>query len=232
MKLNVEVFRKVVANAVIVLVVAGVFGLSLSGVVPASGSGNRPIYKGTSADRVSLMVNVYWGTEYLDGMLKTLDKHNVTTTFFVGGSWVNENEEMLKRIAAAGHEIGNHGYFHKAHDKLNAQRNRDEITAAHSLVRDILGIEMTLFAPPSGAFNQTTLDAASSLGYTTVMWTRDTVDWRDRDTKLIVKRATKNTAGGDLILMHPTANTAEALETILVTLKEKNLTVAPVSRVI
>lgn len=71
----------------------------------------KPIYKGGATDKVSLMFNVYWGTEYLDKILDELDEHGVKTTFFVGGSWVRDNEAMFKKIVERGHEIGNHGFF-------------------------------------------------------------------------------------------------------------------------
>ncbi|MBP3389804.1 MAG: polysaccharide deacetylase, partial [Clostridia bacterium] len=99
----------------------------------------------------------------------------------------------------------------------------------HQIVKSLSGVEMTLFAPPSGAYNDATLSVATSLGYKTIMWTLDTIDWRDQDKNLILSRATKNVKGGDLILMHPTAKTLEALPDIIDTLKAKGLEIAPVS---
>lgn len=198
---------------------------------PAS-QGAEPYYSGASDSSVSLMVNVYWGTEYIAPMLEVFARHGVTTTFFVGGSWVAGNEQTLKAIVAAGHELGNHGYYHKDHKKLDGAYNRKEIASAHDAVKDVTGIDMTLFAPPSGAFGTETLAAASELGYRTVMWTRDTIDWRDHDSELIYKRAVKNIKGGDLILMHPTACTLQALDRILTAIEDAGLAVAPVSAVL
>lgn len=224
--------RNVVCNGVIALVVLSVlvvgFAYGFSNVA-ASGT---PIYKGESDDKVSLMVNVYWGTEYLDPMLDIMEEYGVVTTFFVGGSWVKDNEEMLKKISEKGHEIGNHGYFHKDHKKINRDRNREEIEVTHKLVKQILGIDMNLFAPPSGSFGDTTISVAEELGYKTIMWSDDTIDWRDKDRNLIYTRATKKVKGGSLVLMHPTAATVEALPDILKTLREKGLTVTKVSEVI
>ena len=104
--------------------------------------------------------------------------------------------------------------------------------STHNLVQAISGINMTLFAPPSGAFNNVTLEIAKELCYTTVMWSKDNIDWRDKDSKLIFNRATKNISGGDLVLMHPTAATAAALDSIIKTIKENGLDVAPVSEVL
>lgn len=225
-------FKKYLSNFAIGLVALSLFfvGFSFSS-VPATAN-NSPVYKGSSKNKVSLMINVYWGTEYLDSMLDTLDRHGVKTTFFVGGSWVRDNEEMLKKIVERGHEVGNHGFFHKSHDKMTYNQNKQEIVATHNLVRSVCGLEMNLFAPPSGAFNDETLKVTSDLGYVAIMWSKDTIDWRDKNAQLVYKRATKNIEGGDLVLMHPTAHTCVALDGIIGTIKEKGLTVAPVSEVI
>lgn len=195
-------------------------------------SGEAIYYGNQSTNNVSLMINVYWGTEYLDDMLDTLNDYNVKTTFFVGGQWVEKEPEYLKKIYEAGHEIGNHGYFHRDHDKLTYEQNREEIAVNHELVKKTIGVEMNLFAPPSGAFNKTTLTVAENLGYKTIMWSKDTIDWRDKDENLIFTRATKNVKGGDLILMHPTEMTAKALPRILENYKNNNLHATSVSNTI
>ena len=196
--------------------------LSLTGIaIPYTTSiqtslNNNVIYQGnTNNNKVSFMINVYWGTEYIEDILDVFDLYNVKTTFFIGGSWLAKNVEIAHEIYKRGHEIGNHGYNHKEHDKISYQQNYDEIHKTHLLVSANLGIEMNLFAPPSGAFNDTTLEIAQNLNYKTIMWSHDTIDWRDKDTNLIIKRATKNLSNGDLILMHPTQNTLEALSSIL-----------------
>lgn len=188
-------------------------------------------YKGdTLNNNVTLMINVYWGNEYLDSMLQCLDEYNVKTTFFVGGMWVSKYPEAFLKIVDAGHEIGNHGYFHKDHSKMTFVENQQEIINTHKIVREYTDKNMTLFAPPSGAYNEKTISAAEVLGYKTIMWTRDTIDWRDKDTQLIFARATKGMANGDLILMHPTLNTMEALPLILQYCVEHNYNVVPVSK--
>ena len=179
------------------------------------------IYAGDKTSKnVSLMINVYWGTEFLSSMLDSLDKYGAKATFFVGGTWAKDNPEMLKTIHAKGHEIGSHGHTHKEHDKLDYTKNLTEIQTCHEIVRDILGIDMELFAPPGGSYNSNTIKSAEFLNYKTIMWTRDTIDWRDKNTDLIYNRAVMNLSGGDLILMHPTKNTAEALERILAKIKD------------
>lgn len=229
---KVKFVRHVVANVAIGLIVIGLLAFTLTQKAVSVSGEQSPIYKGNSKSKISLMVNVYWGTEYIDEMLDIFENNGVVTTFFVGGTWVAENDAVLKKIAEKGHEIGNHGYFHKDHKKLNAERNAEEIGVTHKLVKSVIGVDMNLFAPPSGSFGKVTLEQAEALGYTTIMWSKDTIDWRDHDTEKIYNRATKNLQGGDLVLMHPTENTVRALDRIIKYAASQNLTVSKVSEVL
>ena len=228
-------FRKGVVNCLIVLILAGlsVFAIWGGNMLVNTSTVSGVYYNGDkSSKNVSLMLNVYWGTEYLDTMLEILKENDVKTTFFIGGTWAVLNEDMLQKIYQDGHEIANHGYHHKDHDKLDEKGNLDEISTTHTIVKELLNVEMELFAPPSGAYDKTTVSVASSLGYKTIMWTRDTVDWRDKDAELIYSRAIKNASGGDLILMHPTEKTVEALPKIIDWFKQNGFNLTTVSQTI
>lgn len=229
-------FKRAGVNLVIFSMLLTVFAFSYVGgtmQVFNTQNGAEAIYYGNrSSNNISLMFNVYWGDEFLDGILKTLDEHDAKVTFFVGGVWASKNEEMLKRFVQEGHELANHGYNHKDQNRISQQENYNEINQTHQIVKSFTGLEMKLFAPPSGAFNDTTLNVAESLGYKTIMWTRDTIDWRDKDKQLIYNRAVKDAKGGDLVLMHPTEKTLEALPDILQTLKNQGLNVTTVSETI
>ncbi len=226
-------FRKWIVNIFIVVLLAGISAFAVWGgnILATSSAVSGVYYNGDkSSKNVSLMINVYWGTEYLDDMLSILKENNVQTTFFIGGTWAVLNEDMLKKIYDDGHEIANHGYHHKDHDKLDEQGNLNEISTTHTIIQELLGVEMNLFAPPSGAYDKLTVSSASSLGYKTIMWTRDTVDWRDKDAELIYSRAIKNACGGDLILMHPTEKTVEALPKIISWFKDNGFNLTTVSQ--
>ena len=200
------------------------------GAVQTSVATNKAIYKGNENNKnVSLMINVYWGNEYVEKMLEVIDKNSVKVTFFVGGSWVEKNPDLFKKIVASGAEIGNHGYYHKDHDKISRERNEEEIFITHKLVKSFTGIDMNLFAPPSGAYNEITLDVANELGYKTIMWSKDTIDWRDKNTELILNRAISKPQNGDLILMHPSYNTVEALNSIINFYKNNGFNLVTVS---
>ena len=70
------------------------------------------------------------------------------------------------------------------------------------------------------------------MGYKTIMWSKDTIDWRDKDIKTIINRATKDVCGGDMILMHPKKHTLEALPKILDYYEKGGLTAVTVSECI
>lgn len=209
---------RVISNVLIVAMLSTLmyFVFNINSNYVFSYSNPSVIYNGNqNSKNVSFMINVYWGNEYIDDILCILKNNGVKTTFFVGGSWAVKYTEILKKIAADGHEIANHGYFHKDHDKLSYTQNYDEIKKCHEVVKSIINVDMNLFAPPSGAFNKNTLDACNELGYRVVLWTYDTIDWRDKDANLVFNRATKNLKGGNLILAHPTEHTLKALPKIL-----------------
>lgn len=222
----------VVTNIVLaaVLLAVGAVCFLPFGVSTAGQPADRVYYSGNRDSRyISLMFNVYWGTEYLPSILDTLDEFGVKATFFVGGSWADDHAEVLGELVARGHELGNHGYFHKDQDKISYEGNVEEIRVCGELVKTLTGVEMALFAPPSGAYGEDTVRAAESLGYKTILWSKDTVDWRDHDEDTIYRRATENAAGGDLVLMHPTEETARALPAVLRCYREAGLEQVPVS---
>lgn len=222
----------IVVNIVILACIASVFGICFytDPTAIVSSSGYHAIYRGNENNKnATLCINVYWGTEYVEDMLKTLKEENVKTTFFVGGMWASQNVELLKKIHEDGHEIANHGYYHKDHKKIDLNRNLQEISYTHKLIKELIGVEMDLFMPPSGSYGTQTLEAAESLGYKTIMWSKDTIDWRDKDVNLICKRATKNIENGDIVLMHPTAQSRDALKDIISAYKTAGFNIVPIS---
>jgi len=225
-------FRKILVNAVIVLMLGVISTVAFLGggtKETSTKKQNLYYYGDKNGKEVSLMINVYWGNEYLNEMLDIMKNKGVKATFFVGGMWAVDNEDFVKKIISNGHEIANHGYKHKSQDKLNEEDATQEIMTTHDIIVKMVGIKMSLFAPPSGAYNDQTLALTESLGYKTIMWTKDTIDWRDHNDDLIYSRATNNINGGDLILVHPTEDTVKALPKIIDTISSKGLKFVAVS---
>lgn len=170
-------------------------------------------YQGTLDEKViAFACNVDWGNDYIPLMLEIFEKADTKITFFLTGKWAEKNEDLVMSIYDHGHEIGNHGYSHIDYDKLSLERNMEEISKAHLAIRNITNEDPYYFAPPSGAFNDNTIIAARELGYKTILWSIDTIDWRkDSKKDIIIKRVKDKLHNSAIVLMHPTKETVKAL---------------------
>lgn len=186
-------------------------------------------YRSESGKGVSLMFNVYEGTENVYKILDELDKYSQKATFFLGGCWADDNIDCVREIFRRGHEVGTHGYFHRDHSTMTYAENLAEIRPSVKLLNAMLDTEIKLFAPPSGAYNSATVCAAEFLGLKTIMWSRDTIDWRDGDEDIIFSRATNGLASGEFVLMHPKDATVSALPRILKYISDNGLTAVTVT---
>lgn len=223
----------IATNLVLGVLVLSVGALCLSPTDSAAYTSGEEaeIYRSANGEGsgVSLMFNVYWGTDEVYRILDILEEYEAKATFFIGGCWADDNVECLRAIADKGHELGNHGYFHKDHDKLDLVQNQKEIADCNKFIELAVGAAPTLFAPPSGAYNEHTLAASKALNMKTILWSRDTIDWRDKNAAIIYTRATKNIKSGEFVLMHPMAATADALEDILKYYRSLSLAAVTVS---
>lgn len=200
--------------------------------IPAN-SGPTPIFQGNRDHaNVSFACNVFWGEDIMPDMLQVLSNAQVKATFFIGGSWAKRHPDSLKLIADAGHELGNHSFTHPHPNRLSKSQNQDEILRTEKLIEEITGMKTCLYAPPYGEYNRTVLEAAQELGYTTIMWTADTIDWRRPSPEVIIKRIEGKLQNGAIILMHPTEPTIKALPELIRIIKSKGYTILPISDII
>lgn len=191
-----------------------------------------PIYKGNAEKpMVALLINVAWGNEFIPKIVETLETNDVKATFFFDGSWVKKNGDLAISILDKGHEIGNHAYSHPDLKQKTRATALEELTMTNEIIYSTMGIDPIWFAPPSGSFKQETIDIAHELGMLTILWTVDTIDWRNPPTAEMVRRVTAEVSSGSMILMHPTKPTAEGLQQIIVNIKEKGLQLGTVSEI-
>jgi probable sporulation protein (polysaccharide deacetylase family) len=181
---------------------------------------------------VSLMINVAWGDEFIPRILEILLKEQVHATFFFDGSWLKKHIETAKLIAAQGHELSNHAYSHKNMSQLSESQAKDEITKTEAILTNELGVKNTLFAPPSGDYNMETVKIAYGLNLKTVLWTIDTVDWKNPSPDSIIRKISKLIEPGAMILMHPTNSSSKALERMIKEIKRKELVIDTVSELL
>lgn len=194
----------------------------------------KPIYQGdTSKKAMALTINIDWGEEYIEEILNIFEAENVEATFFPTGKWAGKFPDKIKAIAEKGHEIGNHGYSHPHVDQLSKEENKQEILKTQKIIKDITGYDTNLFATPYGEKKQHVIDAAGELGYTTIFWTIDTIDWqKDRSPEVIADKVIKNAVNGAIVLMHPTGNTIKALPSMIEALKSQGYELNTVSDIL
>lgn len=207
--------------------------------VPASAlvqSRRLPIYcVQTEAPKVSLSFDAAWGNEDTNDLLSILAKHNIKTTFFMTGGWVESYPEDVKAISDAGHDLGNHSENHKQMSQLSAEECKDEIQKVHDKVKELTGKDMFLFRPPYGDYNDTLIEAANGLGYHVIQWDVDSLDWKDYGADAIVSKVVDHPhlGNGSIILMHNGATyTKDALEQVITGLTDKGYEIVPISELI
>lgn len=123
----------------------------------------------------------------------------IHATFFLIGSNIPGNEELVKRMEEEGHLIGNHTYSHVKMDSMDILADQEELEKTNSLVKAITGKNTEYIRPPFGAWNK---EMEHAMDVFSVLWDVDTLDWTTCNVQEIVKRGVQDTKDGDIILMH------------------------------
>ena len=152
-------------------------------------------------------------------LLDGLKERGVPASFFLMGSSIPGNEHIVKRMQEEGHLIGNHSYNHVRLTKAGLRAVCEAIDRTSGLIEDITGLRPQYMRPPYGDWNE---KLECQTGMTTVLWSVDSLDWKLRDQKRIVKKVLKEAEDGDIILMHDIFDTSvsAALELIDILQKE------------
>ena len=139
----------------------------------------------------------------------------------------------MKKIVAAGHEIGNHTYSHPHLNNLSPAAIRQELERNHNNIKAITGTDPFLFRPPFGEYSNKVIEVAQELGYYTIQWSIDSLDWKDVSAQFIVDRILSQAGPGEIVLMHNNGkHTAEALAHFLPELKARGCEIVPISELI
>ena len=136
---------------------------------------------------------------YTPQLLDGLKERGVHATFFVVGENIPGNEEILKRMDAESHLIGNHTYSHVKLSELDTARACAEVEKTNALICEVTGKESEFIRPPFGEWKKT---MECSLEMIPVLWDVDPLDWTTKNTALVVERVLKDTKPGDIILLH------------------------------
>lgn len=168
-------------------------------------------------------------------ILDALKKHDVKVTFFVVGNFLETSPEIVKRMIAEGHTVGNHTYHHLDMSAISSMDAfKKETQDVENLFEQITGTPITKFyRPPQGKYNIENLKMAQELGYHTFFWSLAYVDWYQD------KQPTKDEAFGKLlkrihpgaiVLLHSTSSTnAQILDELLTKWEEMGYTIKPLT---
>lgn len=186
----------------------------------------EPIYCVDTKEKVvSLTFDVNWvEKDNLEVILSILKKYNVKGTFFIMGGWVNYSEEnvnKLKAIKEGGHEIGNHSYKHPSFTKIGPDKMKEEIEKTNDIIEKYTNEKPKLFRFPSGDYNKDAFAKVRNLGYMTIQWDVDSVDWKEISPEREYNRVMKNVKPGSIILFHNAKYTPDNLDRIIKNLKDK-----------
>lgn len=163
-------------------------------------------------------------------ILDVLKKHQVSAAFFLCGNYVERNADLVRRMAAEGHTIGNHTMHHPDMSQISDQAAlQKELKDLEDLVRQTTGAEMSKFyRPPQGCYSQENLEQAKALGYKTVFWSLAYVDWKDDaqpTAQAAMEKLLPRTHNGAVILLHATSRTnAQILDDLLTQWKAQGYT--------
>lgn len=154
-------------------------------------------------------------------ILDALKKHNATATFFLVGNYIQTSPDLVKRMIAEGHTVGNHTFHHPDMSKISTKESfAKELGDLETLFQETTGQPMTKFyRPPQGKYSESNLKMAKELGYHTFFWSLAYVDWYE-DKQPTKEEAFKKLLGrihpGAIVLLHSTSKTnGEILDELL-----------------
>ncbi|MFK3937853.1 polysaccharide deacetylase family protein [Alkalihalobacillus sp. NPDC078783] len=139
-------------------------------------------------------------------LLDVLKEEGVQATFFLLGARAKAYPDLVLRTHEEGHLIGNHGYWHNPIIQLSDQQARFEIEQTQQVIEQIIGVKTTLHRPPFGLLNEQKVEVIKELGYSIILWSVDTEDWKASPPDQIVETVLETVKPGSIILHHDGSN--------------------------
>jgi peptidoglycan/xylan/chitin deacetylase (PgdA/CDA1 family) len=162
--------------------------------------------------------------------LAALEAVGGRATFFMVGNLVGAHADIVQRMAADGCELGNHSWDHADLEKLSEAEIQSSIARTSQAVADVTGQGTTVVRPPYGAVNATVKAALANMGYASILWHIDTLDWKTKNTQNTVNVVLSQVQDGDIVLMHSIYSaSAAAAEQIIPALVQRGYQLVTVS---
>lgn len=173
-------------------------------------------------------------SEFTPRVLEILQKNGAKATFFCVGERMEKHPEVVKKILAEGHTLGNHTYSHsKSFGFFGTSKVTEELQKTKNLIFTLTNRETALYRPAFGVTNPSIEKAIKKLGLKSIGWSVRSLDTTARTENTVLSRITKKVSKGDIILLHDTSEkTIRVLERLLVFLREKNLQSVTVERLL
>lgn len=189
----------------------------------------------TSRPAVALTFDAGGPSEPTARILDILAQHHVHSTFFITGDWANLNPDLVRRISNEGHEIGNHTMHHPDLRTLPDQGVCAELNQAEQVISSLTGgTTRPYYRPPYGGRDDRVRNLAAQIGYRTVYWTIDTLDWQTTATPAeITKIVMDNIKNGAIILMHAGSQVeSETLDGLMTKIEQMGYQMVTVTQVL
>ena len=169
-------------------------------------------FEAAGTKTVYLTFDAGYENGYTERILNILREENVPAAFFLVGNYIEENPELVKRMAAEGHVVGNHTMHHPDMAEIvEKEKFVSELAELEQTYEDCTGRKMLkYYRPPQGKYSEENLSQAAELGYTTVFWSLAYVDWLEdkqptREDALNILN--KRIHPGAIVLLHSTSKT-------------------------
>ena len=192
----------------------------------------------TKEKRIYLTFDAGFENGNTEAILDALKKHHVPATFFVVGTYIKNNPELIRRMKEEGHTVGNHTYHHPDMSQISTKESFEkELQDVEAEYQKITGEEMTKFyRPPQGKYNEDNLRMAKELGYHTFFWSLAYVDWYEDDQPTkeeAFDKLLRRIHPGAIVLLHSTSKTnAEILDELLTKWEEMGYTFGSLKQLI
>lgn len=167
-------------------------------------------------------------------LLDLLQRENVRATFFVLGSLVAANPQIVQRMAAEGHEVANHTWNHPRLPSLSPEKFDEQIRKTTEIIEQNTGKKVTIMRPTYGLYNERVKnELLSDYGLDIILWSVDPNDWKKPGANVVARRLVEGAHPGAILLAHDIhPGTIAAVPQAIAQLKAKGYEFATVSELL
>jgi peptidoglycan/xylan/chitin deacetylase (PgdA/CDA1 family) len=167
-------------------------------------------------------------------LLDMLRSRNIKATFYMVGSNVDLYPQVVRRVVAEGHEIGNHSYTHRLLSKLSDTAVRDDLARCRDAIARAAGVQPRTLRPPYGGMLPRQREWVNAeFGYPIILWSVDPLDWKRPGAGAVCSRIVTRTTAGSIILAHDLhAQTVDAMPATLDGLLQRGFKFVTVSQLL